>query len=108
MPPKRKSTAGGQLAGISRAGPGMVEISLMIPQPSTTIHQSSNAPMSHAINTGPWTPASHSCAQFAAGWEMIRQKVKMTWPMVVVNLSLESMKDNYLGLTVRDNKDNVG
>ncbi|KAG1721315.1 uncharacterized protein EDB91DRAFT_1256570 [Suillus paluster] len=160
MPPKRKSTAGGQLAGISRAGPGTVEIGSMIPQPSATIRQSSNAPASHAINTGNYchfccdhveAPCSHECIEcggimcqqfvphssgciyfgtvdaskpflcpiccrtgdgkdavlpYAVLGYWIRQKVKMTWPMVVVNLSLESMKDDYLGLTVRCDIDN--
>ncbi|KAG1724057.1 uncharacterized protein EDB91DRAFT_1255428 [Suillus paluster] len=31
----------------------------------------------------------------------IWKKVKMTWPMVIVSLSLESLKDNYLASTVR-------
>lgn len=30
-----------------------------------------------------------------------RKKVKMAWPMAVVNLNLESMKDDYLATTVK-------
>ncbi|KAG2335983.1 hypothetical protein BDR05DRAFT_1006280 [Suillus weaverae] len=30
-----------------------------------------------------------------------RKKVKMAWPMAIINLNLESMKDDYLALTVK-------
>ncbi|KAG1718105.1 uncharacterized protein EDB91DRAFT_1258893 [Suillus paluster] len=208
MPPKKnsKSTAGGHFSGITRAGPGTVDIGSMVPQhsiagtsvqmPSDLGHDGqvvrstearslttavssgvqqtqasgkSNNPSSHAINIGNYChfccdhiqrPYCHECvdcggimcqqsvprgsgciyygtvdttkdfrcpicARTAANKDAplpyavlgywIRKKVKMAWPMAIVSLSLESLKDDYLASTVRceveyhyrDNRENL-
>ncbi|KAG1756183.1 uncharacterized protein EDB91DRAFT_1241280 [Suillus paluster] len=194
MPPKKnsKSTAGGHFSGITRAGPGTVDIGSMVPQhsiagtsvemPSNLGHDGqvvrstearslttavssgvqqteasgkSNNPSFHAINIGNYChfccdhiqqPYCHECVDcggimcqqsipwgssciyygtvdttkdaplpYAVLGYWIRKKVKMAWPMAIVSLSLESLKDNYLASTVRceveyhykDNRENL-
>jgi hypothetical protein len=175
MPPKktRKAKAGAILSGISRAGPGEVDIGSMVPQaaPSTTLKLPGlfiNESDQESVHTKPipsFAASSdiigmycHFCCEAAQpGYrhqciecgalvcEQVGQKsrgciylgsvenkddflcpvcsrtgvkkdqplqyayigfgrrprVKMAWPMAVVNLNLESLKDDYLSTTVK-------
>ncbi|KAG1887457.1 uncharacterized protein F5891DRAFT_1199920 [Suillus fuscotomentosus] len=176
MPPKttRKAKAGAILSGISRAGPGKVDIGSMVPQvtPSVTFEpilfqkdRQSGQERVDAEPTPSFTASSdivgmycHFCCEatqpgyryqcIECGALMCeqtvqkskgciylgsvenkddflctvcfrtsdkkdqplpyayigfgqRKKVKMAWPMAVVNLNLESMKDDYLATTVK-------
>ncbi|KAG1725722.1 uncharacterized protein EDB91DRAFT_1254660 [Suillus paluster] len=194
MPAKnrnRKSTVGGNVTGLSRAGPGTVDIGTMVPQHGTAARSfdvasvsptivspslvgtkarstdASNKHISHLSSTTSsddihvgkychfccdqiqapfyhecvecgaficqqYVPRSSGCIYFGTvedgkeflcpnccrtganknaplpyaifGFSM-RKKVKMTWPMAVVHLSLESTMNDYIGLTVKHDLD---
>ncbi|KAG2354487.1 hypothetical protein BDR07DRAFT_1382224 [Suillus spraguei] len=63
-------------------------------------------PVLHLTSLNAWSaPPSYAsnlslAAAVASTWRL-RKKVKMLWPMAIINLTLQSMNDNYLGLTVK-------
>ncbi|KAG2060956.1 hypothetical protein BDR06DRAFT_966776 [Suillus hirtellus] len=100
----RKAKPGAIMSRILCAGPGEADVKNMVPHVTTATHSSANmcskeeflCPICTRTGKKKDSPLPYMYAGFGR-----QKKVKMKWPMCLINLNVESSEEDYLATTTK-------